>query len=155
LKAKPWFRKDGWQISTHPFPRSSPSGITFHVFKKHWFNEESGGIHIESHVDLNPAKQKNSYLTVHLLHNATIPGTKIKRIALSKPVIDAALGVVSQWPGYKVRAGKYGQQPFTLTMDGASDTFETELEREVSRLCKMFGPLIDQTLARLLLSCTP
>ncbi len=54
LKAKPWFKKDGWQISTHPFPRSSPSGVTFHVFKKNWFNNESGGIHIESHLLLAP-----------------------------------------------------------------------------------------------------
>ena len=64
LKARSWFKKDGWRISTHPFPRKTPSGVTFHVFKGHWFNEESRGIHIESHVDLNPKKQKKAYLTV-------------------------------------------------------------------------------------------
>jgi hypothetical protein len=150
LKSKSWFKKDKWLISIHPFPRKSPTGLTFHIFKAHWFNEDSGGIHIESHLDLNLKKQKKTYLSIHLLHKDIIPGTKIKRIELSRPVIDAVYETVSNWDGYKFRAGKYGQQPFTLILDGTSKTFETELEKEITRLCKTFGPLIDMTLSRLL-----
>lgn len=152
LRAKPWFKKDDWQISTHPFPRISPSGVTFHVFKKNWYNDESNGIHIESHLDINPNKQNKTYITIHILHQDTIPGTKIKRKELSKPVVDAVYESVSKWPGYKFRAGKYGLQPFALNLDGAAESFETELESEVSRLCKTFGPLIDQILSKLLKS---
>ncbi len=152
LKTKPWFKEDGWQISTHPFPRKTPTGVTFHVFKKNWFNQESGGIHIESHLDLDAKKQKKTYLTIHLLHKDRIPGTNIKRIELSRPVVDETYKTVSKWKGYKFRAGKYGQQPFTLVLDGTSARFEAELEIEVARLCKTFGPLIDKTLSGLLKS---
>ena len=150
LKAKAWFKKDGWQVSTHPFPEKKPTGITFQVFKKHWFNADSHGIHIESHLDYNPKKQQKAYLTIHLLHEEKIPGTKIKRIALTKPIIDEVYTTVAEWPNYKFRVGKYGQQPFTLILDGSSSKFETELEKEVTRLCKLFGPLIDKTLLNLL-----
>jgi len=149
LSAKTWFKKEAWQSSVHPFPRKNPTGITFHVFKKNWFNEDSHGIHIESHLDLDPKKQKKTYLTIHLLHEDTIPGTKMKRIALTQPVIDEVFEVISKWPGYKFRAGKYGQQPFTLFLDGTSKDFEAELETEVTRLCKTFGPLIDKILKAL------
>jgi hypothetical protein len=150
LKTKSWFKKDKWQTSVHPFPKKNPSGITFHVFKKHWFNEDSDGIHIESYLDLNPKKQKSTYLTIHLLHKDLIPGTKIKRAELTKPIVDAAYETISNCEGYKFRAGKYGQQPFTFSIDGTSADFETELENEVTRLCKIFGPLIDKTLSDLL-----
>jgi hypothetical protein len=150
LKSKSWFKKDKWLISIHPFPRKNPTGITFHVFKEHWFNEESDGIHIESHLDLNLKKQKKSYLTVHLLHKDNIPGTKLKRIELSKPIVDAVYETVSKWNGYKFRGGKYGQQPFTLTIDGTSKSFEAELEGEITRLCKVLGPQIDTTLSSLI-----
>jgi len=150
LSAKPWFKKEAWQISAHPFPRKDPTGMTFHVFKKNWFNEDSGGIHIESHLDFDSKKQKKTYLTIHLLHQDLIPGTKIKRIELSKPVIDAVYKTVSQWPGYKFRAGKYGQQPFTLLLNGVSEQFEEELEKEITRLCRLFGPVVDATLLVLL-----
>lgn len=150
LSARVWFKKEGWQVSVHPFPRKNPSGVTFHVFKKNWFNEEAKGIHIESHLDLDSKKQKKTYVTLHFLHLETIPGTKIKRIELAKPLIDATYEVVAAWPGYKFRAGKYGQQPFTCTLDGSSAKFESDLEVEVVRLCKTYGSLIDKRLSVLL-----
>ena len=101
-------------------------------------------------MDYNPKKQQKAYLTIHLLHEEKIPGTKIKRIALTKPIIDEVYTTVAEWPNYKFRVGKYGQQPFTLILDGSSSKFETELEKEVTRLCKLFGPLIDKTLLNLL-----
>jgi hypothetical protein len=149
LKQAAWFKKGGWKTSVHPFPRKNPTGITFHVFKANWFNEDSSGIHIESHLDLDLKKQKKTYLTIHLLHEDKIPGTQIKRMELSKPVVDEVFATISKWPGYRFRVGKYGQQPFTLFLDGTAKTFEADLESEVTRLCKLMGPIIDKTLADL------
>lgn len=150
LMEKVWFNKDKWIISTHLFPKKDPAGVTFHVFKEHWFNQNSHGIHIESYLYFDSKKQKKSYLTIHFLHEDTFLGTKVKRIELTRPIIDEVYEVVSAWPGYKFRAGKYGQQPFTLNLDGTSPNFETELTKEVVKLCKLLGPLIDKKLKSLL-----
>src|SRR3989344_2185000 len=84
LQATPWFAKDGWLVSVHGFPKVKPEFVTFHVFKKHWFNEDTRGIHIESFLAIDRKKAKNSYVTIHVLHHAKIPGTKLRRIALAK-----------------------------------------------------------------------
>lgn len=146
LKALPWFKKDGWLTSVHPFPRTKPDGVTFHLFKKHWFNEDSGGIHIESYLALDPKKQKKTYLTIHVLHHALIPGTKIKRMAISKPFVDGISAEVKSWKGYAFRAGKYGQQPFTKFLDATRAGFEEELTSELSRMCKVLGPAMDEAI---------
>lgn len=150
LSDKAWFKKDEWLISTHSFPRKNATGITFHIFKSHWFNENSNGIHIESYLDFNPKKQRKAYLTIHFLHDDFIPDTKIKRIDLTKPIIDKIYDTVACWPGYKFRVGKYGQQPFTYSIDGTSVEFENVLIKEATKLCKLLGPLIDEQLLNLL-----
>jgi hypothetical protein len=155
LAAQPWFKKEGWRSSVHGFPREAPEGITFHVFKKHWPNEGGRGIHIESYLAIDPAKAGKTYVTMHVFHRAVIPGTKLKRIALSKPFVDAIYGEVKTWEGYKFRAGKYGQQPFTKHLDGKSEHFERELEREVTRLCRTLGPVMDRVLRDVLGECPP
>ena len=87
LLKKAWFKKENWIISVHAFPNDKkPEAITLHVFKKHWWNDDRQGIHIESFLDLNEKKQKNTYVTLHLLHTALIPGTKLKRMALAKTI---------------------------------------------------------------------
>ncbi|MGZ3711163.1 MAG: hypothetical protein ACXVBE_05375 [Bdellovibrionota bacterium] len=146
LSVKPWFKKEGWLVSVHPFPEQSPDGITFHVFKKHWFNEGRGGIHIESYLSLDTKKQKKTYLTLHVLHHPLIPGTKIKREKISRPFVDEIYAEVKSWEGYKFRAGKYGVQPFTMNLNGQSDDFESELESEVERLCRKLGPALDRAI---------
>ncbi len=148
LKAQPWFKKEGWMISVHGFPATKPDGVTFHLFKKHWFNEESGGIHVESYLSLDSRKQKDTYVTIHLLHLATIPGTKVKRIEFSTPVVNKLFKEVSGWKGYKFRAGKYGTQPFTRKLTTGSG-FEAELAEEVTRIARAFGPVIDEILSEL------
>jgi len=148
MKAKPWFKKDKWQISYHPFPDRNPDAVTLHVFKKNWFNEDTRGIHIESFLYVDPKKRKKSSVHVHLLHEDQIPGTKLKRMALSKPIVDAIYKEVSSWPGYKFRAGKYGLQPFTKELDGKNPKFAAELTTELERLCKYLGPEIDAVLEK-------
>lgn len=151
LLKEPWFKKQGWLISTYCFPsEAKATAVTFHVFKKHWWNEDRRGIHIESYLELDQKKQKKkTYVTLHLFHSPTIPGTKIKRIALSKPFVDQIEEKVKKWPGYKFRAGKYGQQPFTKFLDGTANTFEDELGEEVTRICRELGPVLDSCLEKL------
>src|SRR5262249_29481026 len=118
LKAKPWFKKDRWLVSHHPFPRVNPDAVTLHVYKKHWFNADTRGIHVETFLYLDPKKRKKSSVHVHLFHEDRIPGTQWKRKAVTQPVVDAIYAEVSSWPGYKFRAGKYGLQPFAKELDG-------------------------------------
>lgn len=147
LSKKAWFKKDKWIISIHAFPNEkTPDGVTFHIFKKHWWNEDRKGIHIESYLDLNPKKQKKTYLTIHLLHSDLIPGTKLKRIALAKPFIDEIFDEVSSWEGYDFRVGKYGQQPFTKFLDATDPKFEKNLEVEIEKMCKKLGSTLDKTI---------
>jgi len=146
LKAKPWFKKQGWIVSVHPFPAYRAEGITFHLFKKHWFNGEGSGIHIESYLPLDASKRKATYLTFHVLHLAIIPGTKLKRIAIAKPFVDSIFEKVSQWEGYKFRAGKYGTQPFSKLFD-TGEGFEKELAVEAERLARTLGPVMDEVLS--------
>jgi hypothetical protein len=151
LSKKPWFKKDKWIISVHAFPNEkNAEGVTFHIFKKHWWNEDKQGVHIESYLDLNLKKQKKTYLTIHLLHSDLIPGTKLKRIAFSKPFIDEVYDEVSSWPGYDFRVGKYGQQPFTKFLDATDLKFEKNLEIEIERMCKKLGPVLDENIKSIL-----
>jgi hypothetical protein len=146
LKTKPWFSKGKWIVAQHPFPKSKPGGVTLHVFKKHWFNDEHLGIHFESYLDLNEKKQKKTYITLHALHYDEIPGLKVSRKKLAQPLVDSLFLEVSSWDGYNFRSGKYGLQPFTKFLDASKDTFEDELTEEIERLCKVIGPKIDATL---------
>ncbi|MGE0633594.1 MAG: hypothetical protein AB7O96_14370, partial [Pseudobdellovibrionaceae bacterium] len=88
LSSQKWFKEGRWQTSVHPFPSKNPEAITFHVTKKHWLNEDRKGIHVESYLYLNPKKRKKSNVSIHIFHHDYIPGTKIKRIAISKPLVD-------------------------------------------------------------------
>jgi hypothetical protein len=150
LKSKPWFSEEKWLIAQHPFPKMKPDGITLHVFKKNWFNEEHLGIHFESYLDLNPKKQKKTYITLHALHYDEFPDTSIERKNFSRPLVDAIYREVSEWKGYNFRAGKYGLQPFTKLLDASSGRFEANLAKEIERLCKVIGPKIDETLKSLI-----
>lgn len=149
LSKQYWFKKEKWLISTHGFPNDkNPEAITFHLFKKHWWNEDRQGIHIESFLSLDPKKQK-TYVTIHLLHSKYIPGTKLKRELLAKPFVDAVFDEVSRWPEYKFRIGKYGTQPFTKILDGTKKTFEAELTEECVRICTKLGPVLEECMENL------
>ncbi len=87
---------------------------------------------------------------IHLCHHPIIPKTKLKRIVISKPIVDAIFEEVSSWDGYKFRAGKYGVQPFTLFADGLSEEFESVVTTELARVCRYVGPRIDKVLVDIL-----
>lgn len=150
LNAKPWFKKEKWLISVHGFPSSKPKFVTFHVFKKHWFNEDKQGIHIESYLAIDPKMRKKSYITIHILHHSKIPGTNLKRLNIAQPFVDSIYSEVKSWDGYKFRVGKYGIQPFTKILDGTDVNFSSILEEEVSRMCKNLGPAVDRVLSQVL-----
>lgn len=146
LRSKSWFTDQKWIVAQHLFPKTKPDGVTLHVFKKHWFNEERLGIHFESYLDLNPKKQKKAYVTLHALHYEEFPGSKISRKKFSQPLVDAIYSDVRKWDGYAFRAGKYGLQPFTKFLDATSPRFANDLTKELERLCKVVGPAIDEVL---------
>ncbi len=150
LQAKPWFKKERWVVSVHPFPQKSPEGVTLQVFKKDWFNDQRQGIHFESYFDLNPKKQKKTYVTLHALHTNNIPNTKISRKEFVKPLVDRIYDEISSWEGYEFRTGKYGQQPFTKYLDATDEKFESQLAKELARLCERVGPQIDKILKSLI-----
>jgi hypothetical protein len=148
LEAKAWFTKGHWIAALHPFPKDAPEGVTFHVFKKHWHNEDRLGIHFESYLAFDERKRKKSYVTIHVLHHDKIPGTNRKRVEISKPFIDAVLSEVKGWGDFQIRAGKYGMQPFSKTLDGNDLVFADTIEKEFSRLCTRLGPAMDRAIAR-------
>lgn len=150
LMSKPWFSAEKWIISQHPFPKNKPDGVTLHVFKKNWFNDESLGIHFESYLDLDTKKQKKTYVTLHALHYDKFPGSEIDRKKFSQPLVDEIYDEVSSWEGFNFRTGKYGLQPFTKFLDASNADFEVDLADEFERLCKILGPRIDKTLKSLL-----
>jgi hypothetical protein len=149
LRGKAWFKKNGWLAGMHPFPRNSPEAITFHVYKKHWFNSDTRGIHFETFLYLDPKKRKKSSVHLHILHVDRVPGTKLKRKAVSKPFVDEIEDEVRSWDGYKFRVGKYGMQPFSKELNGASPGFAAEVEKELERLCTALGSAMDQVLDNL------
>ena len=150
LKSKSWFKKGCWLTSVHGFPRANPEFITFHVFKKHWFNEDNQGIHIESYLAIDPKKRKKSYVTIHILHHATIPGTKLKRTLISKAFVDEIYDEVRGWDDFEFRAGKYGVQPFTKVLDGSAEDFEKTLVKDITKICQKLGPVMDKVIKDIL-----
>jgi hypothetical protein len=150
IKSTDWFKKGKWIVSTHEFPAKKPEAVTLHVYKPHWFNEDKWGIHVETFLSYDVKKRKKSYVTVHLCHHSVIPNTKLKRITISKPIVDSIFDDVKSWEGYKFRAGKYGLQPFTYVVDGLSSDFEKVVTREIARVCQLIGPRIDQVLKEVL-----
>jgi hypothetical protein len=63
-------------------------------------NDDGQGIHFE--VQFGP-KQWAKFeipLMLHAFHSGTIAGTKIKRIAVTKPLVDGIYDLVSIWPGF-------------------------------------------------------
>lgn len=75
LKQKPWFKKGKWLIHTQLFPSSEkPEAMSFHIFKKHWFNEERKGIHFETARDLRLGIDSEMMVTLHVFHYPKIPG---------------------------------------------------------------------------------
>jgi hypothetical protein len=151
LEAKTWFARGKWISSCHPLPKVKPEGITFHVYKKHWFNEDKLGIHFESYLYFDLKKRKKSYVTLHVLHHDRIPHSGKKRAEISKPFVDSIIDEVSQWEGFRFRAGKYGLQPFTKNLEGSDADFRDQLEREITRLCQKLGPVMDQVIERFVL----
>ncbi len=150
IQQKTWFKNEKWTISIHVFPnKTNPEGITLHVSKKHWWNQDRQGIHIESYLALDPKKHKKTYVTLHVLHLKIIPGTKLKREALSKPFVDAIFDDVSQWDGYRFRVGKYGVQPFTKLLDATTSNFEQDLASEITRIATKLGPVLENCIKEL------
>ncbi len=53
---------------------------------------------------------------MRVFYSGTMTGTKIKRIAVTKPLVDGIYDFVSTWPGYGFRVGRYGAQSFSCTV---------------------------------------
>ena len=146
LTAKSWFRRDGWIAATHYFPKTSPIGVTLNVFKAHWLNDARDGIHIETFLGKGTIAGAKSYVALHVFHKDSVPGSKLKRKAITKPFVDAIYEDVAAWPGYAFRAGKYGMQPFTYKFVVAEKGYVKMLSAELERVCRVVGPAMDRVL---------
>lgn len=178
LNRQGWF-KQNWLVSVHCFPPlpQTPVSVTMHVFRSHWLNEDGQGIHFEAQFGPKQWAKLEIPVMLHFFHSGTIPGTKIKRMAVTKPLVDSIYDLVSSWPGYSFRVGRYGAQSFSCTLHfveslaglpgsfdpslaSLSDTvswdtstaeqFQGMVSKEISRLCIELGPAIDHALAQAL-----
>lgn len=178
LNSQDWFKKD-WLVSVHYFPPvpQLPESVTMHVYRPHWLNEDGQGIHFEAQFGPKQWVKLEIPVMLHVFHSGTIPGTKIKRMAITKPLVDSVYDLVSSWPGYSFRVGRYGAQSFSCTLHfvesltanpgsfdpslaAVSDTvswdtstaeqFQGMVSKEISRLCIELGPAIDHALAQAL-----
>ena len=157
LAGAAWFSDNGWQYSVHNFPPppAAPESVTLHVFKPHWYNRQHQGIHFETFLSAQQWRDGEMPVMLHILHTPVIPGTTLKRIKLSTPFVDSCYDMVSEWPGYSFRTGKYGTQPFSCRIKfdlDNPDKSKSALEKEFTRLCKKLGPLMDSSLAEVLAS---
>ena len=151
LTTNEWFGND-WRHSVHyfPAPPAVPESVTLHVYKQNWFNENRQGIHFETQLGPRQFAQKTVSIMLHVLHTDTIPGTTLKRIKLTKPLVDEFYASVAKWDGYSFRAGKYGAQSFSAKLAFTPDTIVDQLYEEYVRLCIEIGPRIDKALATVL-----
>ncbi len=159
LKQQDWFAQN-WLVDVHFFPPlPQAESVTVHVFRPHWFNESGQGIHFEAQFGAKQWLACEVPVMLHVFHSATIPGTKIKRIAVTKPLVDGIYDMVASWPGYSFRVGRYGAQSFSTTLKmtvGSGSTasqeeqFQAMVTAEISRLCLALGPAIDTALAQAL-----
>lgn len=178
LNGQGWF-KQNWLISVHFFPSlpQAPESVTMHVFRPHWLNEDGQGIHFEAQFGPKQWAKLEIPVMLHVFHSGTIPGTKIKRMAVTKPLVDSIYDLVSSWPGYSFRVGRYGAQSFSCTLrlvefiaglpgsfdpslaslldtvswdTSTAEHFQRMVSKEISRLCIELGPAIDHALAQAL-----
>ena len=147
LSKKSWFKKDKWITQSHLFEmKGKPEAVSYHIFKKHWFNDERQGIHFETARDLRPGKDREVIVTLHIFHTAKIPGTNLKREAVSKPIIDNIDKSLKSLKGYKFRKGKYGTQYFSKAFKSSEKDLPLIVASEFEILCTTFGPEIDKVL---------
>ena len=95
---------------------------------------------------MRPGKDKEVTLTLHLFHTEKIPGTRLKRAAVSKPLIDRIEKTIRSWKGYKFRAGKYGTQYFSKAFKTTDKNLVQSVVDEFEKLCTSIGPEIDKVL---------
>lgn len=151
LAKKPWFKKEKWIAQPHLFEMNGQAeAVSFHLFKKSWFNDDHQGIHFETFRDLRLGKDKELILTLHLFHTKNIPGTKLKREAVSKLFIDRNDRTLKSWKGYKFRSGKYGTQYFSKAFKTSNKELHREVAEEFEKLCTVLGPEIDKALKEVL-----
>lgn len=156
IQLEPWF-SDEWKVSVHNYPPepATAESVSMHLFKVNWFNADRQGIHFETHLSAKEWSRQSVPLMLHMFHTPTIPGTTIKRIQLSKPVVDATFDTISDWNGYKFRVGKYGTQPFSCEIKFDADDLTRTMLPEIRRLVQTLTPEIDKTLNALLNRAQP
>ncbi len=148
LSEEDWFARD-WLYTVHcyPYPPLAPESVTLHVFRPHWFNQDKQGIHVETSLGVKQWKTGELPIALHIFHTTEIPGTRIKRKAVTKPFIDSCHETIAGWPGYEFRTGLYGCQPFTKMLAFDFDHFDSVVASEISRLCLELGPALDTALS--------
>src|SRR5258708_24891368 len=88
-----WFRPV-WLSRVGYYPKDNPDVASMHVYKPNWFNDDGRGIHFETFAGPKEAREKYVPLMIHIFPTPVVPGTRIKRIRISRPFIDSAESII-------------------------------------------------------------
>jgi hypothetical protein len=99
LRGEAWFTA-GWKTRIDTFPTSGGAGLQ--LYRAEWFNDDGMGIHFETWITDKEEAKKSVRIVMHVLHQDTFPGTKLKRSTFSKPFLAQARDLVEGWEGYKL-----------------------------------------------------
>ena len=140
LRTADWF-SDGWETRLDTFPKSGGSGLQ--LFRDLWFNQDGMGIHFETWITDREMQQKKTRLVLHVLHQDTFPGTRLKRAAFSRPFVKEARGMIETWKGYKVSNST--MKVFSRDVRFGDDDLIEKLSAEFAKV-QQLGCIVDRIL---------
>jgi hypothetical protein len=133
LAAAPWFA-DGWTLYTGHFNE----GIFLHLYKPGWHNDRGRGIHLETWVSIDGARNGSLPLVLHCERD--LPD----RDAFNARFIERAWDLMASWPGYTLsRANR--MERFIKRFPLSKRTFVRTLAAEFGRVSAV-GAVVDEIL---------
>lgn len=132
IRGRGWFTAE-WDIRN--------LGTYMHIYKQNWFNDNMGGVHIETYVEKPQLESKQVPIVVHC--EDEFP----KQEEFVRLFTDRARPTLETWKGYKARGEGYRICEKSVPLDPRK--LADSLAQEVDRLQEL-SPLIDQTIADVL-----
>lgn len=132
LRARSWFTEE-WDIRN--------LGTYMHVYKQNWFNDNMGGVHIETYVEKAQLESKQVPIVIHC--EDEFP----KQDEFVLLFTGRARSLLSEWKGYRAIGDGYRICEKSVPLDPRK--LADSLAQELDRL-QQLAPLIDQTIADVL-----
>jgi hypothetical protein len=144
LAQRPWFAA-GWCTEIYAWPTESPPEYAmFQLSKPTWFNAQRQGIHLETWLGPEERTSGRLPLELHILHVNAFPGTRHRRAALMRPLMERAAPLARTWTAYEI--SRNTMRPLRGRVSYRADGVEETLLREFDRL-QVLGAMIDDLLA--------